>query len=201
MRLVTGRILVAAATFLVGSTVLASVAGQRIPGGQLRNDIDVSNAQLDMRSFLIAASEIGESSQKDLELVGKMTGVQAQPKQEGRPLKGTIKSYRAFIRLLARDRIAGNTSYRFGTTQNGLHAAVLNIDFSTGSSCVRREDLVAALGKPARISTDPPSTHAMRTGPSEIWSIAYSFATGSKAIFWFHTQECARSLRLSAGLD
>ena len=160
----------------------------------------MSNAHVDKQAFLLALSKFGESPEKDLELVRRITGAKVELKERDNPLTGTTRSYTAFVQLLDKDRIAGNTWYSYGVGREGQHVAALNINVGMRNECLRYLDLFDTLGVPTEIIRTSRSPHAKKTGPSDIWGVRYSFLTGAVAGFSFDTHECARNLTLRVNL-
>ncbi len=171
-----------------------------MPAAQQRAaEPDLTGAHLDKRKFLLAASMLGRSAMRDIELLSTMTGAKVEPKPDKAPsFQGVEKTFQTLIPLIANDRVPGSTSYVYGFTARGDYVPSLAVYLQKEFACIRVEDLNAALGPPERVLTKHPSPHAIKTGPIDVWSIRYVLSGGHYATFYFDTQECAGSLSVNS---
>lgn len=167
------------------------------PNSQQR-EVGLTGAHLDKRKFLLAASMLGVSPERDIELLSVMTGVKVEPKPEDKPsFRGVERTFQALIPLRGNDRIPGSTSYVYGVNTKGdYYTPSIALYIQKEFACIRVEDLTSALGPPEKVLTYPPSPHAKKTGPIDVWTVRYVFASGRNATFNFDTQVCAGSFSL-----
>ena len=184
--------IVLAAIFVAGCGLLSESSHNNL----LRTETeDLVGAHLDKRKFLRAASMLGTTPEQDARLLSAMTGVKAEPRADDKPVfRGVERTFSTFITLRDADRIAGNTSYVYGITSAGEYRPSIGMQLNAQIDCIQIEDLILLLGQPERISKVPPSPHARKTGPTDVWTAEYIFNSGRYATFEFNTQTCARHL-------
>src|SRR5687768_14563689 len=87
---------------------------------QTVSDAELVDAHLDKRKFLLAASMLGRSAERDIALVSLMTGVMVSPKSDGnRSLRGVKTTFGEFIVLYYNKQVSGNTEYSYGYKNDG----------------------------------------------------------------------------------
>ena len=109
---------------------------------------DLTGAHVDKRKFLLAATLLGSSEQRDKSLIATMTGAEVPQKtSDDRPPQGKTRASASF----GRGRVAMRFTYDYLTHADGRYAGSMAFGFDTQHSCIGIDDIVAAFGPPSRL--------------------------------------------------
>jgi len=191
------------AALLVSACASPSVGRQ---SSAMKNDTrmlvnELKSPDTDKREFLTATSMLGKTVTSDVEILGHITGVELKPRVEQRASGGTdLEVHHAFVVIDSKDgrnRILRSLDYLYFAKATADYSARVAATINLESSCIEVADLALAFGRASEVLTRHPSPHAIKTGPNDVWSIAFILPSGARAVFDFDTQVCARYFQVS----